>query len=245
MSISKTCKRTLSSSTFPPLLRGLKLIYYSVAFGSALKSELGVITFLLGTLGVKPFSRVVSAVERFRSYSMQSFKRYEQHVAMNPTNPKPTLFTKMIQKVDKGESLESQALIREGKTDSIFGVLLDTLTSFEGQGFIIAGSDTTANTMTYLVYGVTRNPEVRDKLVAEVSTLPSDFGWDHVRNLPYLNNCIEEALRLYGAAPGALPRSVPHGGAYLAGYHFPEGFTVSTQSYTLHRNPSIFKDPER
>ena len=205
------------------------LIATRVGIATALRSELGGITSFLGALRLQPFSEVMGSVTRFREYSQQSFKRYEQHVAMNPTNPKPTLFTKMMQKVEKEESLDRRSLIGEG------------------QGFIVAGSDTTANTMTYLVYAVTRHPDVQNRLVDELSALRNDFGWDDLRDLPYLNKCIDETLRLYGPASSALPRHVPQGGAYLAGYHFPSDgkFVVSTQAYTLHRNPSVFPEPER
>ena len=207
-------------------------MHFSAALGTALRSEVGDLTSALGALGIKPFSQAATAMSRFRDYSQQSFKRYEQHVAMNPTNPKPTLFTKFIQKFEGGvegeeASLPRWALIREG------------------MGYIVAGSDTTAVTTTYLVYAVTRHRDVQEKLVAELSHLPGNFGWEDVRTLPYLNKCIDEALRLYGAAPSGLPRWVPQGGAHLAGYTFPENFVVSTQAYTLHRDPSIWPEPEK
>lgn len=44
-----------------------------------------------------------------------------------------------------------------------------------------------------------------------------------LEKLPYLNCVIDEALRLYGAAPGSLPRSAPKGGFTLpSGYFIPE-----------------------
>lgn len=133
----------------------------------------------------------------------------------------------MIQKVEGEESLPRDALLREG------------------QGYIIAGSDTTAVATTYMVYVITRHPDIQATLVTEVANLPSNFGWDDVRNLPYLNHCLEESLRLYGAISSALPRYVPKGGAYLAGFELPEGCVVSTQAYTLHRDPYIFPEPEK
>lgn len=49
---------------------------------------------------------------------------------------------------------------------------------------------------------------------------------------------------------GALPRIGSAGGRMLGGRFIPEGSTVSTQAYTLHREPSVFTDaytfrPER
>ena len=181
----------------------------------------------LALSGIPPFRGIMAQVRRITEYSEQSFKRYEHHVALNPTSPKPTLFTRMLTAVEKTETLPRSELIPEGRA------------------YIVAGSDTTAFTQTYLVYAMDRNPEVRSKLFAELSTLPDGFGWDDVRTLPYLNKVIDETLRLYGPVQGALPRTVPLGGAYLAGYDLSPGITVSTQSYSMHRDPAIFPNPDK
>jgi cytochrome P450 len=125
----------------------------------------------------------------------------------------------------------------------------DTLTDLdiriEAANFIVAGSDTTGITLTYLTWAVLQRPEVRVALEEEVGQLPADFTETDLETLPLLNATIDETLRLYGAAPGSLPRIVPKGGAQLGGYFVPEGFTVSTQSYSMHRDPKLFTDPER
>jgi cytochrome P450 len=64
-----------------------------------------------------------------------------------------------------------------------------------------------------------------------------------LENAPLLNSVIEETLRLYGAAPGALPRVVPSQGIIISGHQLPGGTEVSTQAYTLHRDPRIFQEP--
>ncbi|KAJ5401140.1 hypothetical protein N7465_011629 [Penicillium sp. CMV-2018d] len=113
----------------------------------------------------------------------------------------------------------------------------------EAQGYIVAGSDTTAVTLTYLTYAVCGNRRIRDKLVAEVTALSEPIHDNDIRNLPYLNMVISETLRIYTAVPFGLPRSVPSEGASFNGYFLPSGATVSTQSYSLHRDPTIFPDP--
>ena len=112
--------------------------------------------------------------------------------------------------------------------------------------YIVAGSDTTATTLTYLVWAVCRHPEVKATLFKELETLPADedFTDRELKQLPYLNQVIDEALRLYPAVAAGLPRSVPPGGATLAGHRIEGGVTVSSQSYTLHRNPEAFPQPE-
>ena len=117
--------------------------------------------------------------------------------------------------------------------------------AFEAGGFIVAGSGTTAVSLTYLVWAVLNDPDVQTRLEDEVAQLQLGFDDHQLEKLPFLNAVIDETLRLYGAAPGSLPRQPPKGGAWLEGYFVPEGTTVSSQSYTLHRDGSIYPDPDR
>jgi cytochrome P450 len=174
-------------------------------------------------LPIPLFKQVQEAGRRMAQYAQQAIRNYQSVIEKNPENPKQTLFTKMFNGGPEG--LKLQDIIPEAG------------------GYIVAGSDTTAITLTYLVWAVCRKPSIRDKVVAEVSALPPDFTQDSVRDLPYLNQVIQEALRIHSAVPSALPRAVPPEGANLAGYRIPGGVTVSTQAYTLHRNPDVFPDP--
>lgn len=158
-------------------------------------------------------------------YATEALQRYQGLVEEDPDRQVPTLFTKLF----KGEE-EGQMTFKE---------ILD-----EAQIYIIAGSDTTALTMTYLVWRVCSKPEIRDRLVEELRQAPEGYQDQDLQRLPYLNQVIEEALRLHSAAPSALPRVVPHEGATLGGYFLPGGSTVCTQAYSLHRNPDAFPDPE-
>ena len=137
------------------------------------------------------------------------------------------IFATIMREAEKGEELDDHDV------------------RLEATALIVAGSDTTAITLAYLVWAVLCHPHVQRQLQAEVASLPSNFIEDDLEQLPYLNAVIEETLRLYGAAPGSLPRVVPQGGATLGGYLIPEDTIVSTQAYTTHRIPEIFPDPYR
>lgn len=123
--------------------------------------------------------------------------------------------------------------------------LSDYQLAYEAGGLIVAGSGTTAVSLTYLVWAVLSQPAVQARLESELEKLPAGFSDSDLEALPYLAAVIEETLRLYGAAPGALPRVVPEGGAKLAGYFIPQGIIVSTQAYTYHRDPEAYPEPEK
>ena len=135
------------------------------------------------------------------------------------------VFANIMAEMEKGERLD--------ETDVVL----------EATALIVAGTDTTAVTLTYLVWAVLCRPQLQTALVNEVQNLPPDFKDADVEELPLLNAVIEETLRLYGAAPGALPRMVPTGGVEMGGYWMPEGTTVTTQSYSLHRDADNFYNP--
>ena len=160
------------------------------------------------------------------SYGLQSLKRYESIISSDPDRAQETLFTRIF-KGQEEEKVSFQEIL------------------ISAQGYIVAGSDTTANSLTYLIWSVCQQSQIRDTLTKELQTLPPDFTEQELRQLPYLNHVIDETLRLYSAAPSSLPRVVPGGGASLAGYWHDQGTIVSTQAYSMHRDPEIFPNPEK
>jgi cytochrome P450 len=113
----------------------------------------------------------------------------------------------------------------------------------EASGLIVAGTDTTSTTLTYLVWAVLLRPKLQQDLETEVATLNDDYSDTDLEKLPLLNAVIEETLRLYGAAPAGLPRAVPPGGVTIDDQVIPTGTTVTTQAYTFHRDPALFPRP--
>lgn len=169
------------------------------------------------------FDRLLNAGPRAAQWAVDTIKAYKS--LLSDENPKPTLFTPLFDKGDKGFS-DAQ------------------ITHLAGSN-ITAGSHTTATVMTYTIWAVCKHPEVRDRLVAEVSRLPRDIKHGDVRDLPYLNRVIKESVRLYAAVPSVLPRAVPEGGADFLGYYIPQGTVISTQCYSLHRREDYYPDSQR
>lgn len=115
----------------------------------------------------------------------------------------------------------------------------------EAAALIIAGSDITSTALTFLTYMVLSCPELKEQLETEVATLPLNYLEADVENLGLLNAVINEILRIYNPAPSGLPRVVPSGGKEISGYLVPGGSIVTTQSYSLHRLPSAWPNPDK
>jgi cytochrome P450 len=157
-------------------------------------------------------------------YADESIHRYYNLLASDPTRAKLTVFTKVFQAKE-----EETLTFREMRNDAA--------------AFIIAGSDTTANTLTYAVWSICRHPQVKARLMEELRNLPDDYTDEHLRTLPYLSQVIEETLRVYSVVGTGLPREVPASGASLCGYWLPPRSTVCAQSYSMHQDPVAFPDP--
>ncbi|PGH02086.1 hypothetical protein AJ79_07723 [Helicocarpus griseus UAMH5409] len=117
----------------------------------------------------------------------------------------------------------------------------------EISNFCFAGADTTADSLVYLFWELARNPAVAEKLRLELAGIPLGNGvvqHKSVSKLPFLDAVATEALRLYPPTPSGLPRVTPVGGWFEWRIRA-SGTVVSTNTWTAHRNPEYFPDPDK
>jgi len=89
---------------------------------------------------------------------------------------------------------------------------------------IIAGSESTATLLSGLIFYLHSTPRVLELLQQEIRqnfTSSATINFESVSKLPYLQACIQEALRLYPPIPCGLPRQVPLGGMVIDGRFVP------------------------
>jgi cytochrome P450 len=111
---------------------------------------------------------------------------------------------------------------------------------------LFAGHDTTTSTIAFMFYELARHPDVVDRLLAEQNTqlagnalpTPSQLMGD---GLPYLEQVLDETLRLYPPAWVGPRRSIAP--FELAGHTVPGGAFVNYCSWASHRLPDVFPDP--
>lgn len=136
------------------------------------------------------------------------------------------------------------ARLMEGKDDQGNPLPRAELTA-EALTQLIAGSDTTSNTSCALLFHCLRHPAVVKKLQGELDAAIPDSEqvptYDQVKDLPYLQNVIEETLRIHSTSSQGLPRVVPPGdGVDLGGRHFPQGLVLSVPAYVMHHSKEIW-----
>lgn len=106
---------------------------------------------------------------------------------------------------------------------------------------MVAGSDTTAATLTCLFYHFATHPEVyktlQDELdeffTAEVTS--SDFDTGALGKLRYLQACIDESLRLFPPVMSGLQRQTPPQGIQIGERFIPGNAIVMTPTYAMCR----------
>ncbi|KAF2101851.1 putative benzoate 4-monooxygenase cytochrome P450 [Rhizodiscina lignyota] len=113
---------------------------------------------------------------------------------------------------------------------------------------IIAASETTATTLSGILYFLCTSPDVLKRLTAEIRDSflnDSDITFASTRDMKFLNACISEGLRLYPPVPMGVPRLAPLGGARVDGYFVPEGTVVRVCLYACARHASNFASPDK
>jgi cytochrome P450 len=97
------------------------------------------------------------------------------------------------------------------------------------QVLIVAGSETSATTLSAMTYYLCTNPVVYQRLKDEVrSAFRSADDITSVKaTLPYVNAVINESLRIYPPVPIGVSRIAPKNGAMVAGVFVPGGVGFS------------------
>lgn len=110
---------------------------------------------------------------------------------------------------------------------------------------LLAGHETTASTVGWALYLISRHPEVAARLHAESVEVLSDRPPvnEDLRKLKYTAMVLHETMRLYPPVWILTRRAIT--ADEVGGYHVPAGADVLVCPYTLHRHPGFWDAPER
>lgn len=107
---------------------------------------------------------------------------------------------------------------------------------------LVAGHETSAIALAWACHLVSLHPAVEQKLVAEVQATP-DADVDALARLPYLEAVCNETLRLKPLTPSILRKLARPW--TLKGHELPAGMGVAGSVIAVHRNPTIYPEPEK
>ena len=143
---------------------------------------------------------------------------------------------------DKGDLL-SMLLLAQDEAGT--GGMSDRQVRDEALTIFLAGHETTAVALTWTWYLLSQNPEIANRLHAELDAVLGGRmpGVEDVPALKYTEMVFAEAMRIYPPA-WAIGRMAikPY---EAAGYNIPVNSIVLMSPFVMHRDPRWFPDPER
>ncbi|XP_077865314.1 cytochrome P450 27C1-like [Saccoglossus kowalevskii] len=109
---------------------------------------------------------------------------------------------------------------------------------------LLAGVDTTSNTMMWALYELVTNPDCLNRLVDEVDTVlkGKELTQEQLPQMKYMKCVIKETLRKYPvltASARVLEKDI-----VLSGFHIPKHTVIGTMYYVMGRDPKLFDDPK-
>jgi cytochrome P450 len=118
---------------------------------------------------------------------------------------------------------------------------------------IVAGSDTTASTLTWVFYELVKNPELFKRLQKAIDEAVGDkelLDCDDLKDIPLLDGVINETLRLHPAVPSGVQRETPPEGLTIGDKYIPGNIIIWQPIHTIQRDERYFKSattfyPER
>ncbi|KAJ6389784.1 hypothetical protein OIU77_027994 [Salix suchowensis] len=110
---------------------------------------------------------------------------------------------------------------------------------------LLAGTETAATSMEWVLANLLNHPDVLGKAKAEVDARVGDrlIEESDFAKLHYLQSIISENLRLCPVTP-LIPPHMPSSDCTIGGYHVPAGTIIFVNAWSLHRDPSLWDEPE-
>jgi len=108
--------------------------------------------------------------------------------------------------------------------------------------FFSAGYETTATAIQFFFYCMAIHPEIQDRLYKTIKDKESEFTYDELQKLDYLEWCISETLRMF---PPVLrfDRQAKES-IDINGIHIPKGMIVNFMPVAMHYNPEYWPQPD-
>ncbi|KAJ0025698.1 hypothetical protein Pint_08878 [Pistacia integerrima] len=122
---------------------------------------------------------------------------------------------------------------------------VDTVIKATCLALILAASDTTAVTLTWALSLLLNNRHVLKKAQNELDVqigTGRQVNESDMKNLIYLQAILKETMRLYPAAPLAIPHESMED-CKVQDYHVPAGTRLFLNIWKIHRDPHVWKDP--
>ncbi|MFZ9738181.1 MAG: cytochrome P450 [Prochlorotrichaceae cyanobacterium] len=153
------------------------------------------------------------------------------------------LYAEISDRRAEGDTERSDVLsLLMAATDENGEYLTDPELRDELMTLLLAGHETTATALTWGLYFLQRHPEVREKLQAELATLPTPWDPMQVIRLPYLEAICNETLRIHPVAMTTFPRRVEVPTTLMGHDLYPGDFILGSM-FLIHQREDLYPQP--
>ncbi|CAK8696052.1 unnamed protein product [Clavelina lepadiformis] len=141
------------------------------------------------------------------------------------------------------EEVEVEECSSDWKPNTSF--FLDQLVSLVRDIFV-AGTDTTATAVCWIVLYLCKYPDVQKKMQQEIDDVIGQSGVPKISlmdRFPYTRAVIQEVTRIRPIVPLNVPHRASRD-ATLMGYHIPKGAIILTNIWAIHHDENRWPEPE-
>lgn len=168
--------------------------------------------------------------------------------------------TKQYEQLSKANNEALLELIAErrrgNREENLLGMLMDCVYEDTGKGMtdqqlleeslilIVAGHETATNILSWIFYLLAKHPECIKGILSEADEvlLADPPTFDQMLRLEYLNQVIDECLRLY--PPSWIYDRIALEDDHFQGFDIPKGARVIPFVYGLHHSERLWPNPE-
>jgi cytochrome P450 len=161
-------------------------------------------------------------------HSLDAFIADLIETRMNSEADKPDLFTLLLNAMDE---------------ETGTGLTHDQLAN-EILSMIIAGYETSSNSIAWIFYQLAAHQDVQRRVQDEVdSALEGRVpGFEDLPKLPYTRMVVDETLRMFTPAWQTMRHAVDDD--VIGDYHIPRGTDIYLNMFTFHRHPEFWPEPD-
>jgi cytochrome P450 family 6 len=111
--------------------------------------------------------------------------------------------------------------------------------------FVMAGYETTAATISYCLYEISKDKKILKKVQDEIDEIMKggEFTYDKVNELKYLECCVNETLRKYSVAPMLNRSCLFDYKVKGTNYTIPKGSAIIIPIFAMQRDARVIENP--
>jgi len=198
-----------------------------------------VLRFLAHTFPDPPFTRQLKARDTIIDTSKSLISNWRAN-----SNSSSEAVSNGSQAPAKLSSFLSSLLEVQSKAKTGDKPVTDMALVAQANTFLVAGTETTANTLSFAIYLLSTHPEAEQQLLAEVDAhgdkpvAPDD-------KFPFADAVVNESMRMYPAAHSTTRELEGPGPHQVGPYKLSEGVACLIHIYSLHHDPDSWPEASK